>query len=142
LLDNLEQYELVCIDDLHVIAGKADWEEAVPSVQPPARQWPTLLIAASSSPRELPIKLADLKSRLTLALIFQMRGMSDRRLRGPAIAPRRPAPDRRSRPLHPHPWHPQHERAFDLLERLDQAPLQAQRKLTIPFLKETRLVTP
>ncbi|PAV69418.1 hypothetical protein WR25_17057 [Diploscapter pachys] len=36
-----------------------------------------LLLAASSSPRELPIKLADLKSRLTLALIFQMRGMSD-----------------------------------------------------------------
>jgi DnaA family protein len=29
LLDNLEQYELVCIDDLHVIAGKADWEEAL-----------------------------------------------------------------------------------------------------------------
>jgi DnaA family protein len=26
---------------------------------------------------------------------------------------------------------------FDLLERLDQASLQAQRKLTIPFLKET-----
>ncbi|PYG98492.1 hypothetical protein CVV67_20580 [Arthrobacter stackebrandtii] len=29
VLDYLAQYELVCIDDLHVIAGKADWEEAM-----------------------------------------------------------------------------------------------------------------
>src|SRR3546814_5947784 len=31
----------------------------------------------STSPLELPVKLADLKSRLTLALIFQMRPLSD-----------------------------------------------------------------
>jgi DnaA family protein len=63
----------VCLDDLQVIAGKGLGRGAVPSVQPPARQWPTAADCRFDSPRELPIKLADLKSRLTLALIFQMR---------------------------------------------------------------------
>ncbi|MCZ7167078.1 DnaA ATPase domain-containing protein, partial [Salmonella enterica] len=29
ILDNLEQYELVCLDDLQAVAGRADWEEAL-----------------------------------------------------------------------------------------------------------------
>jgi DnaA family protein len=63
-----------CLDDLQAIAGKADWEEALFHLFNRLRDsGRRLLIAASTSPRELPVKLADLKSRLTLALIFQMR---------------------------------------------------------------------
>lgn len=78
ILDNLEQYELVCLDDLQAVAGRADWEEALFHLFNRLRDsGRRLLIAASTSPRELPVKLADLKSRLTLALIFQMRPLSD-----------------------------------------------------------------
>ncbi|MOA50116.1 DnaA regulatory inactivator Hda [compost metagenome] len=85
------------------------------------------------------MKLPDLKSRLTLALVFQLHALSDEdKLRalqlrasrrglhltdevGRFILTRGP----RSMNL-----------LFDLLDILDQASLQAQRKLTIPFLKE------
>ena len=36
-----------------------------------------LLLAGTMSPRELPIQLPDLKSRLTLALVFQLHELSD-----------------------------------------------------------------
>ena len=99
-----------------------------------------LLIAASTSPRELPVKLADLKSRLTLALIFQMRPLSDEdKLRALQLRA-----SRRGLHLTDEVGHFILTRGtrsmsalFDLLEQLDQASLQAQRKLTIPFLKET-----
>ncbi|GLH30674.1 MULTISPECIES: DnaA regulatory inactivator Hda [Pseudomonas] len=141
LLDYLAQYELVCIDDLHVIAGKAEWEEAMFHLFNRLRDsGRRLLLAASASPRELPIKLPDLKSRLTLALVFQMRGLSDEdKLRALQLRA-----SRRGLHLTDEVGHFILTRGtrsmsalFDLLERLDQASLQAQRKLTIPFLKET-----
>ncbi|KII28757.1 MULTISPECIES: DnaA regulatory inactivator Hda [Pseudomonas] len=141
ILDNLEQYELVCLDDLQVIAGKADWEEAMFHLFNRLRDsGRRLLIAAATSPRELPVKLADLKSRLTLALIFQMRPLSDEdKLRALQLRA-----SRRGLHLTDEVGHFILTRGtrsmsalFDLLEQLDQASLQAQRKLTIPFLKET-----
>ena len=99
-----------------------------------------LLLAASKSPRELQVKLPDLKSRLTMALIFQLHGLSDEdKLRALQLrASRRGLHltdevgrfilNRGSRSMNS---------LFDLLEQLDRASLQAQRKLTIPFLKET-----
>ena len=141
ILDNLEQYELVCLDDLQTVAGRADWEEALFHLFNRLRDsGRRLLIAASASPRELPIKLADLKSRLTLALIFQMRPLSDEdKLRALQLRA-----SRRGLHLTDEVGHFILTRGtrsmsalFDLLEQLDQASLQAQRKLTIPFLKET-----
>ncbi|WP_225773079.1 DnaA regulatory inactivator Hda [Pseudomonas sp. Marseille-Q5115] len=141
ILDYLAQYELVCLDDLQVIAGKAEWEEALFHLFNRLRDsGRRLLIAASHSPRELPVKLADLKSRLTLALVFQMRPLSDEdKLRALQLRA-----SRRGLHLTDEVGHFILTRGsrsmsalFELLERLDQASLQAQRKLTIPFLKET-----
>lgn len=140
VFDNLEQCELVCLDDLHALAGRPQWEEGLFHLFNRLRDaGRKLLLAADKSPRELGIKLPDLKSRLTLALVFQLHGLSDEdKLRalqlrasrrglhltdevGRFILTRGP----RSMNL-----------LFDLLDILDQASLQAQRKLTIPFLKE------
>lgn len=141
LLDNLEQCELVCLDDLDAVAGRSDWEEALFHLFNRLRDsGRRLLLAASSSPRELPVQLADLQSRLTLALVFQLQSLSDEdKLRALQLRASR-------RGLHLSDEVGRFiltrgERSmsalFDLLERLDQASLQAQRKLTIPFLKET-----
>ena len=141
LLDGLDQSELVCLDDLDAVAGRAVCEEALfhrfhrllPSRRPP-------LLAATASPRELPVQLPDLQSRLTLALVFQLHALSDEdKLRALQLRASR-------RGLHLTDEVGRFiltrgERSmsalFELLERLDQASLQAQRKLTIPFLKET-----
>jgi DnaA family protein len=140
MLDNLEQFELVCLDDLDAVAGLGVWEEALFHLFNRLRDsGRRLLLAASSSPRELPVKLADLQSRLTLALVFQLQSLSDEdKLRALQLRASR-------RGLHLSDdvgrfILTRGERSmsalFELLERLDQASLQAQRKLTIPFLKE------
>jgi len=141
LLDNLEQSELVCLDDLQAIAGRADWEEALFHLFNRLRDaGRRLLLSATVPPRELPVDLPDLKSRLTQALVFQLQGLSDEdKLRALQLRASRRGlhlPDevgrfilsRGSRSM---------AVLFELLDKLDQASLQAQRKLTIPFLKET-----
>ncbi|ABR84526.1 MULTISPECIES: DnaA regulatory inactivator Hda [Pseudomonas aeruginosa group] len=141
IFDDLEQCELVCIDDLDVLVGKRNWEEGLFHLFNRLRDTGRrLLLAASKSPRELQVKLPDLKSRLTMALIFQLHGLSDEdKLRALQLrASRRGLHltdevgrfilNRGSRSMNS---------LFDLLEQLDRASLQAQRKLTIPFLKET-----
>jgi len=141
LLDNLEQYALVCLDDLDAVAGQNEWEEALFHLFNRLRDsGRCLLLAASASPRGLPVRLADLKSRLTLALVFQLQSLSDEdKLRALQLRASR-------RGLHLSDEVGRFiltrgERSmstlFELLERLDEASLQAQRKLTIPFLKET-----
>ena len=141
LLEGLEQSELVCLDDLDAVAGRADWEEALFHLFNRLRDaGKPLLLAATASPRELPIALPDLQSRLTLALVFQLHSLSDEdKLRALQLRASR-------RGLHLTEEVGRFiltrgERSmsalFELLERLDQASLQAQRKLTIPFLKET-----
>lgn len=141
LLDNLEQYELVCLDDLDAITGKADWEEALFHLFNRLRDaGRRLLLAASASPRELGIQLPDLQSRLSLSLVFQLQELSDEdKLRALQLRASRRGLHltdevgrfiltRGARSM---------SALFELLEQLDQASLQAQRKLTIPFLKET-----
>ena len=141
LLDGLDQSELVCLDDLDAVAGRADWEEALFHLFNRLRDsGRRLLLAASVSPRELPVQLPDLQSRLTLALVFQLHELGDEdKLRALQLRASR-------RGLHLTDdvgrfILTRGERSmsglFELLERLDQASLQAQRKLTIPFLKET-----
>ncbi len=141
LLDGLDQAELVCLDDLDAVAGRVDWEEALFHLFNRLRDaGRRLLLAATASPRELPVALPDLQSRLTLALVFQLHALSDEdKLRALQLRASR-------RGLHLTDEVGRFiltrgERSmsalFELLERLDQASLQAQRKLTIPFLKET-----
>ncbi|MGP0170752.1 DnaA regulatory inactivator Hda [Pseudomonas sp. NCHU5208] len=141
LLDNLEQCELVCLDDIDAVAGRSDWEEGLFHLFNRLRDsGRRLLLAGTMSPRELPIQLPDLKSRLTLALVFQLHELSDEdKLRALQLRASRRGlqmSDEVGRFILT-----RGERGmsalFELLERLDQASLQAQRKLTIPFLKET-----
>lgn len=141
ILDNLESYELICLDDLDAIAGRVEWEEALFHLFNRLRDsGRRLLLSASASPRELAVKLPDLQSRLSLSLVFQLQELSDEdKLRALQLRASRRGLHltdevgrfiltRGARSM---------SALFELLEQLDQASLQAQRKLTIPFLKET-----
>ena len=140
LLDNVEFCDLVCLDDVEAVLGQPEWEEALfhafNRLRDAGKQ---LLIAANAAPRKLPIKLPDLQSRLSLALVFQLHELSDdEKLRALQLRASRHglrlsddvgrfilARSVRSMTL-----------LCDTLEQWDTASLQAQRKLTIPFLKE------
>jgi len=141
LLEGLEDCALVCLDDLEAVAGDDEWEEALFHLFNRLRDsGHRLLLSANAAPRELPLQLADLQSRLSQALVFQMRELAeDDKLHALQLRASRRGlqlPDevaafilnRGTRSM---------SGLFELLERLDQASLQAQRKLTIPFLKET-----
>lgn len=141
LLDNLEQSELVCLDDLDAVAGDRVWEEALFHLFNRLRDsGRRLLLAADASPREITVQLADLKSRLSLSLVFQLQELSDEdKLRALQLRASRRGlslPDDVGRFILTRGVRNM-SALFDLLDRLDQASLQAQRKLTIPFLKQT-----
>lgn len=140
LLEGLEQFELVCLDDVQRVATDPQWQEALFHLFNRLRDsGRRLLLSADAAPRELPLTLADLRSRLSQALVFQLRELSDedklRALQLRAFRRGLQMSEEAGRFILTRSGRSMNE-LFEVLERLDQASLQAQRKLTIPFLKE------
>lgn len=140
MLEDMDQFDLVCVDDIQSVAGKKGWEIALfhlyNRIQNRAGR---LVISANQAPASLPLRLPDLASRLGWGLVFQLHELADEdkqfalqlraQARGLELSDevaayllRRTPRDMRS--------------LFALLERLDEASLAAQRKLTIPFVRE------
>jgi len=139
LLEGWESYQLVCVDDIHLIAGNQRWEEALFNLYNRIReQRGSLIVSSISMPAGHAFRLPDLVSRLGWGLVYQLNPLNDEqrlaalqqraRQRGcemPAETGRyllRRLP--RDMPA-----------LFALLDKLDQASLAAQRKLTVPFVK-------
>ena len=139
LFDSLDQLSLVCLDDLQAIVGSIEWEEALFHLfNHLAANSVALLVSANGSVRTLPWVLADLASRLSSGAVYH-------------VAP--PSMECRLTILQCRA----HQRGIKLssevaqfiyyrcqrdmgalmtvLDRLDQASLTAQRRLTIPFVK-------
>ncbi|MBI5461516.1 MAG: DnaA regulatory inactivator Hda [Gammaproteobacteria bacterium] len=139
MLEGLEHYALLAIDDLHALAGQRAWEEALFHLFNRHREiggrW---LSAADTAPEHLDLGLADLRSRLGWGAVYALQPVDDAaRLRILTLRA--------------------HERGLELpedtaqfllrrcprdlpalmalLERLDTAALSAQRRLTVPFVK-------
>lgn len=139
VLDGLENLSLVCIDDLQEVASNPGWETALFHFYNRMRETKnTLLVAATTAPSALPVKLADLQSRLAWGPVFQLGELDDAgkvealslhaSARGfdlpedvAVFLLRRSARDMTS--------------LFVLLDRLDEASLAQHRKLTIPFVR-------
>ena len=140
VLDGLERCALVCIDDVDAIAGLPAWEEALFHLYNRMReQRVCLVLSAAAPPAELKLNLPDLASRLAWGLVLHLAALDENdklaalQLRaqqrgfelptdvGQFLLRRCP----RDTPS-----------LFALLDRLDQASLAAQRKLTIPFVRE------
>lgn len=139
LLEGMEQFDLLCLDELDALAGREEWEEALFHLYNRIQQRQgRLLIAAAAAPRALPLQLPDLVSRLGWGLVFQLQVLDDEgkqqmlKLR----AERRglQMPDEVARYILSRGARGMSE-LFSALEQLDQASLQAQHRLTIPFVK-------
>lgn len=140
VLQELEKKQLVCIDDVDTVLGSREWEEALLHFYNRAREFQVkLVIAGDRVPLQLNCELADLRSRLSWGLVFQVIGLISDAEKIKALQIR--ARDRGFELsdalgrflLHRYPR--DMTALFQLLDKLDQASLAAKRKLTIPFIK-------
>jgi len=131
---------LLALDDLDAVAGNAAAEHALFDLYNQARAGRLdLLFAASAAPAQLGIQLPDLRSRLGACTRFALKplGTAERRAVLKRYASERgiQLEDSVLDWLFTH-----HARdlgaLLDLLDRLDRASLAAQRRITIPFLRD------
>lgn len=72
-LESLEHYDLIALDDIEVIQGHPDWQEALFHLLNRALANQTrMLLAARAMPSQLGLNLADLVSRLNQAACFKI----------------------------------------------------------------------
>jgi DnaA-homolog protein len=139
-IEGAENLDLACYDDVQAVAGLGDWEEKLFSVwQRAQEQGSTLLFAARENPAQVPFGLADLKSRLSSSAVFAVRELNDAeqlealelraKLRGFEL------PAETARYLQRR--FPRDMRSLcEVLDTLDDAAFTAQRRITVPFIKE------
>lgn len=141
VLENLEQQALVCLDDLQAVIGNAEWEVAIFDLINRVRETgrTLLIMSADQSPANLAVQLPDLASRLTWGEVYQLAPLNDQQkievLQKAAYQRGIELPDETANFLFKR-LERDMKTLFNALEKLDQASLQAQRKLTIPFVKE------
>lgn len=140
VLDGMPQLECLCLDDIDQVAGRADWERAIFGLLRELEDSGGRLIASAQAPPALVNwTLADLGSRCTAGAVFQLRVLDESeqqaalqlraRLRGFEL------------PAETSQWLQRRfprdmRRLYELLDTLDEAALAAQRRLTIPFIRE------
>ncbi len=145
MLDNLEQLDLVCLDNIGAVAGDSHWQVALFDLYNRlAEHGKKLIIVADDQPTALGFTLPDLVSRLQACTVFQLRLLSDddkqKLLQQKARVRGLDLPDEVARYL----LNRQQRdiRALvDTLDVLDKASMVHQRRLTIPFVKDVLAAT-
>ena len=139
-LSGFEHTQVLCIDDVDKVAGDLSWEKALFRLFNEAAELRTRLIFASAlPPRQANWVLKDWRSRAIACVVYHLRELDDLgrlealRLRAAQRGLQLPYETseyllrRMPRDLHS---------LFDVLDQLDAASLVAQRRLTIPFIRE------
>jgi len=140
VLDGLAQLECLCLDDLDRVAGEPEWERRLFGLLREAEEaGGALVVTAQTPPSLLPWALPDLGSRLTASAVFALRALDESeqhaalelraRLRGLELPEETWQWLRRRYPR-------DMRRLYELLDTLDAAALAAQRRLTVPFIRE------
>lgn len=140
VLDGLASRGCICLDNIDALAAEEAWEHALFDLWNQAADASALLVAsAKAPPRDSGFKLSDLQSRLAKLPSFRIAPLAEhdrihalvlrathRGLKLPAETARFLL--RRSRR--------DMASLYALLDRLDTEALKAQRRLTIPFVRE------
>ena len=140
VLEGLPQLECLCMDDLDAVIGRLEWERALFALLRELQDaGGRLVLAASAPPALLRWALPDLGSRCAAAAVLQLRPLDESeqqaalrlraRVRGLEL------PDETLQWLQRR--FPRDMRSlYELLDTLDEAALAAQRRITIPFIRE------
>lgn len=139
-LVGFESCRVLCLDDVDAVAGDLAWEQALFRLFNEAAELRTRLVfAAAAAPRQLPWSLDDWQSRAAACVVYQLRDLDEAgraealRLRAAQRGLQLPQETaeyllrRMPRDL---------PSLFEVLDHLDEASLIAQRRLTIPFIRD------
>ena len=139
-LAGFERTRVLCVDDVDAVAGELAWERALFRLFNEAAELRTRLIfAAAAPPRQSDWRLEDWRSRAAACVVYQLRELDDEgriealRLRAAQRGLQLPYETseyllkRMPRDL---------RSLFEILDQLDEASLVAQRRLTIPFIRD------
>lgn len=140
VLEGLPQLQCVCLDDLETVAGRVEWEKAIFGLLRELEECGgALVMAGRPPPALLAWALPDLGSRCAAGAVLQLRALDEveqqqalqlrARLRGIEL------PEETSRWLQRR-FPRDMRRLYELLDTLDEAALAAQRRLTVPFIRE------
>lgn len=139
-LAGFERTPVLCIDNVDAVAGDLGWERALFRLFNDAAELRTRLIfAAAAPPRRADWSLEDWRSRAAACVVYQLRELDDE---GRIEALRLRAAQRGLQLPYDTSEYllkrvPRDLRSlFDILDELDEASLAAQRRLTIPFIRE------
>jgi DnaA family protein len=135
-----ESCRLLCVDDVDAVAGDAAWERALFRLfNEAAEQRTRLVFAAGAAPRQLPWVLDDWRSRAASCVVYQLRDLDE----AGRVEALRLRAAQRGLDLPPETSDYLLRRMprdlgslFEILDRLDEASLMAQRRLTVPFIRE------
>jgi DnaA family protein len=140
VLQGFESSPSLCLDDVDAVAGDLVWERSLFALFNAATELRTRLIfAAHAPPRALGWRLEDWRSRAAACVVYQVRELDDAGriealgLRAAQRGLQLP-PETAEYLLKRVPRDP--VSLFDLLDELDEASLLAQRRLTVPFIRD------
>lgn len=140
ILDDLASRSLVCVDDLQRVAGNASWERSLFNLYNDLQaHGGQLIVAAAMSARECAFDLPDLASRMSQLPSFYLSELAEQD-RAAALTLRAAhrgleLPAETARYLLARSRRDMAS-LYRLLDTLDRAALQAQRRLTVPFVRE------
>ncbi|MGB8327523.1 MAG: DnaA/Hda family protein, partial [Steroidobacteraceae bacterium] len=139
-LDGVAALDCVCIDDLQQVIGRRDWERALFNLYREMDETSRrLVVAADAPPVGLPWALPDLGSRCGASAIFALQELNEdeqaQALRRHAQARGLELPDETVRFLQRR-FPRATARLCEILDTLDDASLSAQRRITVPFIRE------
>jgi DnaA family protein len=145
-LEGLPRLDLVCLDDVHLAAGDAQWERALFGLYREIEEsGGSLVAAAPESPALIAWGLPDLGSRFTAAAIYTLRPLDEPAQRDALMLRARvrgfELPEEVARWLQRR-YPRDMGTLYQLLDTLDSAALVAQRRLTLPFIRSVLLGSP
>lgn len=139
VLDGIENVTIVCIDDIHIIAGNHDWETALIRLFDRIQEKRGgLVMTGIGAPTDMALQLPQLVSRLTASLVLALNTLEPAdQLRALQLRAHRRGlmlSDAAGRYLMRH-FRQDVSGLFASLDTLDKASLAAKRKLTPAFLR-------
>lgn len=139
VLDGWHDLDCVCLDNLHRVAGKRPWDEALFRLfRDIEERGARLLAAASEPPAALGWSLRDIASRFAAAPVFALQPLDEagrmQALRLRASLRGIDLPEETVRFLQRR-FPRDMQTLYRLLDTLDDAAIAAQRRLTVPFVR-------
>ena len=139
MLQGLEAMDLVCVDDVQVVSSSKAWQEGIFDLINRLRESAgKLIFTGNLPPNEMPLTLEDLRSRLSWGPVLSLNPLDDdnkcRALQGRARSRGFDLPEAVAAYILKY-YSRDLGDLLATLDRLDQASLSHQRRLTIPFVK-------